>query len=404
MSASPRSLRPGARNPGSQTALRELNQQRIADTLLASGPSTQAELARQTGLSTATISNIVRIMSDAGIVETEPTTSSGRRALLVRLSNRGAVAVGIDFGRRHLRIAITTLGYDVVGEHLGEQTRCGLDALLGPMAHRAEEGIETASSLLAKMLADNDIAHSSVLGIGVGIPGPIDRRAGRVVQGAILPEWVGIELADLEVGLRFPVVFDNDANLGALAEVTWGPHSEIDNLVFVKVGSGIGAGLILNGRPFYGGLGITGEIGHDTITDNGVVCHCGNRGCLETVASTSVMLDLLARAGVTRVGQIVSRARAGDSATLRVLDDAGLAVGRALASVANLINPEVIVIGGPLAELGDLFLGSIERGLMRHAVPSVGESTRLVMSSLGERAEALGAAALVLQHQAVQHF
>jgi len=394
MSASSRPLRPGVRNPGSQTALRELNQQRIADTLLASGPSTQAELARQTGLSTATISNIVRIMSNAGIVETEPTTSSGRRALLVRLSNRGAVAVGIDFGRRHLRIAITTLGYDVVAEENIELA----------MGHRAEEGIETASSLLAKMLADNDIAHSSVLGIGVGIPGPIDRRAGRVVQGAILPEWVGIELADLEVGLRFPVVFDNDANLGALAEVTWGPHSEIDNLVFVKVGSGIGAGLILNGRPFYGGLGITGEIGHDTITDNGVVCHCGNRGCLETVASTSVMLDLLARAGVTRVGQIVSRARAGDSATLRVLDDAGLAVGRALASVANLINPEVIVIGGPLAELGDLFLGSIERGLMRHAVPSVGESTRLVMSSLGERAEALGAAALVLQHQAVQHF
>ena len=394
MSASSRPLRPGVRNPGSQTALRELNQQRIADTLLASGPSTQAELARQTGLSTATISNIVRIMSDAGIVETEPTTSSGRRALLVRLSNRGAVAVGIDFGRRHLRIAITTLGYDVVAEENIELA----------MGHRAEEGIETASSLLAKMLADNDIAHSSVLGIGVGIPGPIDRRAGRVVQGAILPEWVGIELADLEVGLRFPVVFDNDANLGALAEVTWGPHSEIDNLVFVKVGSGIGAGLILNGRPFYGGLGITGEIGHDTITDNGVVCHCGNRGCLETVASTSVMLDLLARAGVTRVRQIVSRARAGDSATLRVLDDAGLAVGRALASVANLINPEVIVIGGPLAELGDLFLGSIERGLMRHAVPSVGESTRLVMSSLGERAEALGAAALVLQHQAVQHF
>ena len=394
MSASSRPLRVGARNPGSQTALRELNQQRIADTLLASGPSTQAELARQTGLSTATISNIVRIMSDAGIVETEPTTSSGRRALLVRLSNRSAVAVGIDFGRRHLRIAITTLGYDVVAEENIELA----------MGHRAEEGIETASSLLAKMLADNDIAHSSVLGVGVGIPGPIDRRAGRVVQGAILPEWVGIELADLEVGLRFPVVFDNDANLGALAEVTWGPHSEVDNLVFVKVGSGIGAGLILNGRPFYGGLGITGEIGHDTITDNGVVCHCGNRGCLETVASTSVMLDLLARAGVTRVGQIVSRARAGDSATLRVLDDAGLAVGRALASVANLINPEVIVIGGPLAELGDLFLGSIERGLMRHAVPSVGESTRLVMSSLGERAEALGAAALVLQHQAVQHF
>jgi predicted NBD/HSP70 family sugar kinase len=377
----------GASNPGSQSALRELNQQRIADTLLSSGPSTQAELARQTGLSTATISNIVRIMSDAGRVATEPTTSSGRRALLVRLTNTGKVAVGIDFGRRHLRIALTTLGYEVIAEQSVEL----------PLGHRAEDGIDTAAQLLGRMLADNGIAPSSVLGVGVGIPGPIDRRQGRVVQGAILPEWVGIELTDLEERLHYPVVFDNDANLGALAEVTWGPHSEIQNLVFVKIGSGIGAGLILNGAPFYGGLGITGEIGHDTIADNGVVCHCGNRGCLETVASISVMLDLLRRSGVSRIADIVDRARAGDSATLRVLDDAGLAIGRALASVANLINPEVIVIGGPLAELGELFLAPIERGLVRHAVPSIGDMTVVVMSSLGERAEALGAAALVLQ-------
>ena len=377
----------GAGNPGSQSALRELNQQRIADTLLSSGPSTQAELARQTGLSTATISNIVRIMSDAGRVATEPTTSSGRRALLVRLTNTGKVAVGIDFGRRHLRIALTTLGYEVIAEQSVEL----------PLGHRAEDGIDTAAQLLGRMLADNGIAASSVLGVGVGIPGPIDRRRGRVVQGAILPEWVGIELTDLEQRLHFPVVFDNDANLGALAEVTWGPHSEIQNLVFVKIGSGIGAGLILNGAPFYGGLGITGEIGHDTIADNGVVCHCGNRGCLETVASISVMLDLLRRSGVTRIADIVDRACAGDSATLRVLDDAGLAIGRALASVANLINPEVIVIGGPLAELGELFLAPIERGLVRHAVPSIGNMTVVVMSSLGEKAEALGAAALVLQ-------
>jgi len=377
----------GASNPGSQSALRELNQRRIADTLLSSGPSTQAELARQTGLSTATISNIVRIMADAGRVATEPTTSSGRRALLVRLTNTGKVAVGIDFGRRHLRIALTTLGYEVIAEQSMEL----------PLGHRAEDGIDTGARLLGRMLVENGIAASSVLGVGVGIPGPIDRRSGRVVQGAILPEWVGIELTDLEERLHFPVVFDNDANLGALAEVTWGPHSEIQNLVFVKIGSGIGAGLILNGAPFYGGLGITGEIGHDTITDNGVVCHCGNRGCLETVASISVMLELLKRSGVTRIADIVERARAGDSATLRVLDDAGLAIGRGLASVANLINPEVIVIGGPLAELGELFLAPIERGLVRNAVPSIGEMTVVVMSSLGDRAEALGAAALVLQ-------
>ncbi len=383
----------GARKPGSQTALRQRNQQRIADTLLASGPSTQAELARQTGLSTATISNIVRVMAEAGLVETEPTTSSGRRASLVRLAGSESVAVGIDFGRRHVRIVIATLGYVVLAERFLEL----------PLGHRAEEGIDIASELLASMLEEQGIPASSVLGVGVGIPGPIDRRRGMVVQGAILPEWVGIELTDLQERLHFPVVFDNDANLGALAEVTWGPHSEVQDLVFVKIGSGIGAGLILNGRPFYGGLGVTGEIGHDTITDNGVVCHCGNRGCLETVASVTVMLELLSKSGVARIPDIIARARQGDSATLRVLDDAGLAIGRALASVANLINPEVIVIGGPLAELGGLFLAPIQRGLVRHAVPSVGEMTALVMSSMGEKAEALGAAALVLQAPSVRN-
>ena len=392
MPAPSQSLPGGARNPGSQSALRELNQKRVIDTLLASGPLTQAELARQTGLSTATVSNIVKTMAANGSIETEPTTSSGRRALLVRLSNNGGVAVGIDFGRRHLRIVLVTLGFTVVEEQSVELQ----------IGHRAEESIDRASQLLAKMLEHHDIMPSAVLGVGVGIPGPIDRRTGTVVQGAILPEWVGIHLHDLEKRLHFPVVFDNDANLGALAEVTWGPHNSVDNLVFVKIGSGIGAGLILAGHPFSGSLGITGEIGHETITDNGVVCHCGNRGCLETVASTSVMMALLGSRAPVSTADIVRNAIAGDAATLRVLEDAGAAIGRGLASIANLINPEVIVIGGPLAGLGQILLVPIERGLLRHAVPSVGVATVLVMSSLGDRAEALGAASLVLQSPALR--
>jgi predicted NBD/HSP70 family sugar kinase len=387
MPAPSQSLPWGTRNPGSQSALRELNQQRVIDTLLGSGPLTQAELARQTGLSTATVSNIVKTMAATGSIETERTTSSGRRALLVRLRNNGAVAVGVDFGRRHLRIVLASLGFEVVAEKFVEL----------PIGHRAQESLDRASQLLAAMLEECGLRPSAVLGVGVGIPGPIDRRTGTVVQGAILPEWVGIHLADLEKLLRFPVVFDNDANLGALAEVTWGTHNTAKDLVFVKIGSGIGAGLILDGHPFSGSLGITGEIGHEIITDNGVACHCGNRGCLETVASTSVMMALLGTRAPVTTADIVQNAIAGDAATLRVLDDAGVAIGRGLASIANLINPEVIVIGGPLAGLGQILLAPIERGLLRHAVPSVGEATSLVMSSLGDRAEALGAASLVLQ-------
>jgi predicted NBD/HSP70 family sugar kinase len=394
MPATPRSTRSKPQNPGSQSALRQLNQQRIIETLMG-GPATQAELARQTGLSTATVSNIVKIMQESGLASTEPITSSGRRALNVRLNSNGAVAVGIDFGRRHLRVVLASLSYHVIAE----------ESVMLPLGHQSEEGIQAALVLLEKLLRETGVERTAVVGAGVGIPGPIDRRTGTVAQGAILPEWVGINiLQHLEDTLKFPVFIDNDANLGAWSEVTWGPHTGVSNLMFLKIGSGIGAGLILNGAPYYGHVGITGEIGHATIHEQGLVCRCGNRGCLETIASTTTMIELLSR-GEDRPltpADIVRKALARDSATLRVVDDAGLAVGRALGNVANLINPEVIVVGGPLAGLGNLLLEPIRRGLVRHAVPVIGETTTLTMSSLGDRAEALGAAALVFQHAGIR--
>jgi predicted NBD/HSP70 family sugar kinase len=394
MPATPRPTRNKPQNPGSQSALRQLNQQRIIETLMG-GPATQAELARQTGLSTATVSNIVKIMQESGLASTEPITSSGRRALNVRLNSNGAVAVGIDFGRRHLRVVLASLSYHVIAE----------ESVMLPLGHQSEEGIQAALVLLEKLLRETGVERTAVVGAGVGIPGPIDRRTGTVAQGAILPEWVGINiLQHLEDTLKFPVFIDNDANLGAWSEVTWGPHTGVSNLMFLKIGSGIGAGLILNGAPYYGHVGITGEIGHATIHEQGLVCRCGNRGCLETIASTTTMIELLSR-GEDRPltpADIVRKALARDSATLRVVDDAGLAVGRALGNVANLINPEVIVVGGPLAGLGNLLLEPIRRGLVRHAVPVIGETTTLTMSSLGDRAEALGAAALVFQHAGIR--
>lgn len=387
MSAPPHPPSGVSRNPGSQSALRERNQQRIVDRLLGSGPLTQAELARQTGLSTATISNIVTKMTGSGVVETEQTTSRGRRALLVRLTNNGTVAVGVDFGRRHLRVVVATVGYVVVAEEFVEL----------PIGFSADTGIGIAATVVSHLLEAVGLLPTSVLGIGIGVPGPIDQRTGTVLTGAILPEWVGIRLPELEARFRSPVSFDNDANLGALAEVSWGPHGAVRDLVFIKVGSGIGAGLILGGKPFYGHLGVTGEIGHEMILDTGERCHCGNRGCLETVASTSAMMSALARNGrPVSTADIVRNAAMGDATTLAVIADAGVAIGRALATASNLINPEIIVVGGPLTALGDLLLDPIRQSLERHAIPSIGAATAVVMSSLGERAEALGAAALIL--------
>ena len=377
-------------NPGSQSALRRLNERRVLDALATQGSLTQTELARATGLSRATISNIVKSLAGRHRVQTTPVTSSGRRALGVTLLDVADVAAGIDFGRSHVRVVLAHPGFRLLDE--------SFRAL--PTGHRAEESIAVAAQMLADACERTGIKQQQMLGAGVGVPGPIDHRTNKVIHGAILPEWVGIDVAgQLRDGLGIPVLIDNDANLGALAQITWGEHQACENLCFLKIGSGIGSGLILNGAPYYGHLGITGEIGHATIFDQGAICRCGNRGCLETVASTSTMTELLGQAErrPISVEDIVQRALAGDSATLRVIDDAGVAVGHALANVANLINPEAMVIGGPLAPLGDLLLAPIRRGLNRHAIPLVGENTSLHMSMLGDRAEALGAAALILR-------
>jgi predicted NBD/HSP70 family sugar kinase len=389
MTATPGPHPRGARNPGSQGALRHLNQERLVEFLLANGPSTQAELARGTGLSTATVSNIVRDMAAKGVVSTSPVTSSGRRALLVQLADTGDVAVGIDFGRRHVRIVLATLGYEVTAER---------QLALEP-GYDVMTAVRETADLLDAMLAEGGHDRESVLSVGVGIPGPIDRRTGTVLQGAILPEWVGITRRELEQAFRFPVVVGNDANLGALGEVTWGANRGVRNLIFVKIGTGIGAGLILNGQPYYGFLGITGELGHTPVAEHGVICRCGNRGCLETVASTSVMIELLGRGASTPVttADVLRRGLERDPAVLRVVSDAGTAIGQVIGNVANVINPELVLVGGPLVGLGDMLLDPIRHGIRHNAIPVIAGTTRVSVSSLGDRAESLGAAALVIQ-------
>ncbi|MFF5794169.1 ROK family protein [Paeniglutamicibacter sp. NPDC012692] len=385
--------RAGNQNPGSQSALRGFNEQRVLATLRTHGTLTQAALARSTGLSTATISNIVKSLVSAGRVSTSPTTSSGRRALGVTVLDEADVAVGIDFGRSHVRVALAQAGFRLLGEEYAALE----------VGHLAAASIDVAARMLETLCERTGTSHSQLIGAGIGIPGPIDHRTNMVIRGAILPEWVDLDIdARLRQALDLPVFIDNDSNLGALAQITWGEHQECANLCFLKIGSGIGTGLILNGSPYYGNLGITGEIGHSTIFDQGLICRCGNRGCLETVASTGIMVELLSRteSAPLSIESIIERAKVGDSATLRVIDDLGMAVGHALANVANLINPEVFVLGGPLAPLGEILLAPIRRGLQRHAIPVIGDNTTLCMSLLGDRAEALGAAALVLRQSA----
>ena len=190
---------------------------------------------------------------------------------------------------------------------------------------------------------------------------------------------------------------DNDANLGALAEHRHGIARGHDSSVFVKVSSGVGAGIVLEDRLFHGSGGTAGEIGHLTLDENGPVCRCGSRGCLEAYTSTVALQSMmeLQMPGAS-VDDIVRAARDGNVSALRALEDAGLHLGWALASVVNLLNPALVVVGGEMARAGELLLESARIGLRRHALDAVA-STPVVASELGERASLVGAVLLAAE-------
>jgi predicted NBD/HSP70 family sugar kinase len=198
--------------------------------------------------------------------------------------------------------------------------------------------------------------------------------------------------------LDIPVMVDNDANLGALAEAAFGAGRDAGDLIYLKVSSGIGAGLILNGRLYRGSHGLAGELGHVLVDPDGIVCRCGNRGCLETVAATGALVDLLRRSHGEdlTVQDMLTAARGGDVGCRRVIQDAGRALGQVVATLLNVLNPELLVVGGDLAAAGDLLLDGVRESVGRAALPEASRGAEVVAGVLGDRAQVLGALALVV--------
>ena len=370
--------------PGSTGALRSANQRRVVDVLRGGGVVAQADLARRTRLAPATVSSIVRELVAAGLVTTEP--GAGRRGTTVRLAPSAGLIAGIDFGHSHVAVALGDLTGTVVAEQ-----RKALDP-----GHAATNGLETAEGLLASLLSAGSLTRADIRTFGIGLPAPI--TDGVVRSSAILPGWVGINAHDAARShFGAHVHLENDANLGALAEHRVGVAREHDSSVFVKVSSGVGAGIVLDDRLFHGSGGTAGEIGHLTLDENGPVCRCGSRGCLEAYTSTGALQTLLAtQLPDTTVDEIVAAATNGNVSAVRALEDAGLHLGWGLASVVNLLNPGLVVVGGELARAGDLLLDSARIGMRRHALDAVA-STPIVASELGERASLVGAVLLAAE-------
>jgi predicted NBD/HSP70 family sugar kinase len=379
---------------GSLEALRELNRLRVIDALRRHGTASRTDLARHTGLSRTTVATLVAELQGRGLVVEQSGEAQagpvgrGRPPILLRLDPSAGAVVGIHFDHRYLRVAVADLSSTVLVERLTE-----LD-----VDHAAATALDAAADLVEAVLAEAGIERSHVVGAGTALSGPI-ALDGTIGSTVILPGWGGNNAAgELTSRLGLHVAVDNDANLGALAEVSFGAGRGLSEVIYVMVSAGIGAGIVIDGRLHRGVTGLAGELGHVRVRPEGAVCRCGNRGCLETVASTDALLDLLrpAHGSDLTVRGLVELIAADDAGAHRVVNDAGREIGRVLAGLCNILSPAAVIVGGDLGVVGGPLLTGIREALDRYALPSVRAALELKAGVLGDRAEVLGALALVI--------
>jgi predicted NBD/HSP70 family sugar kinase len=363
------------------------NARRVAEALRSRGRSTRAELIAATGLSRPTVSaTITELTRDGLIAEDTRTTGAlgGRPAAVVRLTRRTGLSVGVDVGRRHVRIAVADLGHQVLTERA---KRLPADAEEHPASV-----LDGVAALIRSALDDLTAGPDAAVGAGLGIPAPITIQ-GRIGSPNLLPAWADLapaeELAD-RIGM--PVWVDNDANLGALGEYLWGSGGGCAVLVYIKLATSIGT---------------AGEIGHITLDARGPVCRCGNRGCVELTVGGRALLEHARRTHpeIGDLAGLVTKAEAGDPGCRRLLSDAGTSLGIALGGLVNLLNPERIVLGGDLGP-AEFMIDALRRGLADTGMPAAVGAVQVVPAKLGDRAAALGGVALVLKatEHATSHF
>jgi len=398
-SATPRSCYFGAVSgstgpSGSQASLREANSARVVDAVKRYGHITQVELAAATGLSPATISNIVKSLQSQGVVQTQNTVRSGRRAQMVTLARATGLAVGVYIGRRALHVIVA----DATQEAISEQV------LPLPVDHRVDTTLDRAAMLVMELTEGLGAQLPELMGIGVALPAPVDPTSQRIAVRGLMRDWDEVDVRDvLSRRLSRQVVVDNDANAGAVAEARYGELRGVSSGVYVRASYQTGAGIIMGGHLYRGPQGTAGEIGHVQVAPQGAICQCGARGCLNTVVGADALIDLLRISrGPLSLRDLIALAKEGDPGCRQVLADAGTTIGAVLADMTTWSDLQRIVVGGELAEAGELFLSPMRDAVTGRPLLANTEIT-LVPSKLGERTEALGALALAMDAFG-QHF
>jgi predicted NBD/HSP70 family sugar kinase len=354
---------------------------------------TRAELALTTGLARSTVAARIDALISSGLVGPagEASSSGGRPPSRFAFNPAARVVLAVDVGATHVNIAVTDLGGKILTER-----RLVQDVADGPEAVLRRVVEEGKSSLAETGRTPGDLA-----GIGIGLPGPVEHATGMPVKPPIMPGWDGFDVVRyVQRSLPVPVLVDNDVNIMALGERTayWPEH---DNFLFIKVATGIGAGIISSGELQRGANGTAGDLGHVRVPrGDDVLCRCGNYGCLEALASGPAVAQSLSLQGfkAKKGGDVLRLVAGGNLQAIQALRQAGRDVGDVLATVVNLLNPSVIVIGGSLGQAGEHLMAGVREVVYRRSLPLATTHLRIGLSMAGDQAAILGASQMVTQH------
>ncbi|HET9588036.1 MAG TPA: ROK family transcriptional regulator, partial [Anaerolineales bacterium] len=373
------------------------------------GRISRGEISHITGWSKAKTSQEIRSLVNKGyLVETgEGASQGGRKPRLLRINNQLGYVAGIDIGATSLDIALA----DVTGSIVQRRSEA-TDVKLDP-----ETVLGRCSELLLELIQIQGAAPDQILGIGIGVPGPVDFAEGVLVAPPLMPEWENFPIRDYfkKTFLSAFVVVDNDVNIMALGEQRTGDGVGIDHFIFVKIGTGIGAGIVSNGKIHRGSDGCAGDIGHICVDKKGPLCACGNTGCLEAMAAgpaiaakaleaarngTSPIMSQIRKSdgGMIRPQDVNIACREGDQAALDIIRESGKMIGDVLASLVNFFNPSHIFIGGGIANFGNHLLVAIRQAVLQRSLPLATTHLSIKYSRVGSNVGVIGAISLALDY------
>ena len=391
--------------PGNRELILKINTVNILNLIKNYGPVSRTTIAQKVNLSLATVCKITNYLIEADLVCEigEGESSGGRKPVLFKINYNGYYVVGIKLSEKLISVALTNLGADILyKKELYFDSKNSIESL-----------VEKLTESYEIIVADSGLKKEKILGLGLGIPGHVDKMSGVCRYSGVLG-WKDIPLRKiLEETLGICVIINNDVNTLTVAEKWFGAGSSVADFVVVTVGSGIGCGVVTNGNLYYGYSGAAGEFGHIKVTGDGPICECGKKGCLEALAAEPAivrrvteaialgeMSDLkriLCRDKEITIRDIIQAAKAGDNLAKRIYHSAGTYLGIGIANLVNIINPQRVIVSGEGLRAGELLTDPMIAAFRENCFPSITNVTELIIEPLGDDAWARGAASLVIE-------